>query len=143
MIAIDGSFDAHARARNGKGELARDHLQQLHAAGSHAGQKRFRRRNGLPRTSILHRTVDHEVMIARAAHHPTERVCRLRFRGVLPDVHQNDRLYVKMKALGTQLRMGGENLASRISRSATFPSDSSAVVLPTIFVEVTLPRAST
>src|SRR5207302_10210432 len=56
---------------------------------------------------------------------------------------QNDRLYVKMNALGTQFRIGGENFAWRISRSASTPNASSPVVLFTARAEVTLPRTST
>src|SRR5687767_7555439 len=61
-----------------------------------------------------------------------------------PGCHcQNVRLYVKTNVRGTQPRIGGENFAALISRSARNASAWSPVEFDRIFVPVTTPRVFT
>src|SRR5438477_8313218 len=68
-------------------ESSRAITYQLDAARRDTGEKRLRRRDSFAGTPVLHGPVDDEMLIARRAKHPTERIGRLRLGRVLPDVH--------------------------------------------------------
>ena len=66
--------------------IARDDAEKLHGARRNTGEKNLRGRQRLAGTSVLHRTVDDEVLIAGVAEDAAEDVGRARLDAVLADI---------------------------------------------------------
>ncbi len=66
--------------------LAREDLQELDAAGRDSGEEDLAGRDRLTRAAVLHRAVDDEVLVARAAEHAPEDVRRAGVDLVAADV---------------------------------------------------------
>jgi len=76
LRAIDGAIDVHAHASQRNVLVARDHVNQLDAARGDRGEKLLDRRDLFTRATVLHGTIDDEMMRARRAHHATEDISR-------------------------------------------------------------------
>jgi len=91
-VASDGprAIDHAARRRAHGSErhlgIARDDAEKLHGARGNTGEKNLRGRQRLAWTSVLHRTVDDEVLIAGVAEDAPEDVGGARLDAVLADI---------------------------------------------------------
>jgi len=81
--AIENAMRGCAHGAQWDARIARDHTEELHTTSGDAREENLRRRERLAGAPVLERTIDDEVLIARATQHSAERIRRTSFDSVL------------------------------------------------------------